>query len=41
MASDVTPASRLRDMLRGGARDLSRIWWWFLILGVLWTWLGM
>jgi uncharacterized membrane protein HdeD (DUF308 family) len=22
-------------------RDLSAVWWWFLTLGVLWTWFGM
>jgi uncharacterized membrane protein HdeD (DUF308 family) len=27
--------------MRTGARELSAVWWWFLILGVLWTWFGM
>jgi uncharacterized membrane protein HdeD (DUF308 family) len=31
----------MRDSLRAGARDLSGIWWWFLLLGILWTLFGM
>jgi uncharacterized membrane protein HdeD (DUF308 family) len=31
----------MRGMLRGGMRDLSGIWWWFLLLGILWTLFGM
>jgi len=31
----------MRETVRTGVRDLSVIWWWFLILGVLWTWFGM
>jgi uncharacterized membrane protein HdeD (DUF308 family) len=41
MTSDTTRPSMLQNALRAGARDLSVIWWWFLILGVLWTWFGM
>jgi len=41
MASDATSSSPMRDTVRAGLRDLSVIWWWFLILGVLWTWFGM
>ncbi len=41
MTSDTTRPSMLQNALRTGARDLSAIWWWFLILGVLWTWFGM
>jgi uncharacterized membrane protein HdeD (DUF308 family) len=24
-----------------GARELSAIWWWFLLVGVLWIWYGL
>src|SRR6266498_345555 len=41
MTSDAPPSTNLRDTMRAGVRDLSAIWWWFLILGVLWTWFGM
>src|SRR6266540_3772971 len=41
MTSDATPSSPLRDTVRAGVRDLRAVWWWFLIMGVLWTWFGM
>ena len=45
MTSDVraTDGQRdiLRTLLRSEVREASRIWWWFLILGILWTGLGM
>jgi len=41
MTSDATPSSPLRDTVRAGVRDLSAVWWWFLILGVVWTLFGM
>lgn len=42
MTSDVTSSrSPLREAMRAGARDVSAVWWWFLVLGVLWTWFGM
>jgi uncharacterized membrane protein HdeD (DUF308 family) len=45
MTSDVraTDGQRniLRTILRSEVREASRIWWWFLILGILWTGLGM
>ena len=31
----------MRDSVRTGVRDLSGIWWWFLLLGILWTLFGM
>lgn len=31
----------LRDDLRRDVREVSRIWWWYLILGVAWTFYGM
>jgi hypothetical protein len=41
MTSDATSSSPLRKAVRAGVQDLSGVWWWFLILGVLWTWFGM
>jgi uncharacterized membrane protein HdeD (DUF308 family) len=41
MASDAPPSGTLRDTVRAGVRDLSAVWWWFLILGVVWTLFGM
>jgi len=41
MTSDAPPSNTLQDAIRTGVRDLSVVWWWFLILGVLWTWFGM
>jgi uncharacterized membrane protein HdeD (DUF308 family) len=40
-ASDSRPFTDLRDTLGRGVRDVSGIWWWFLILGVAWIWYGM
>jgi hypothetical protein len=39
MTSDVSPTS-LRGAVRRGMRELSAIWWWFLIAGVFWTLFG-
>ncbi len=39
MASQATP--RLGDALRVGVQDVARVWWWFLLLGVLWILFGM
>jgi uncharacterized membrane protein HdeD (DUF308 family) len=41
MTSDVKSGDVLRDAVRTGAREASRLWWMFLIAGVLWTWFGM
>jgi uncharacterized membrane protein HdeD (DUF308 family) len=41
MASDATSSTPLRDAMRTGVREASAIWWWFVLLGVLWTWFGM
>ena len=47
MTNDVTPSrstssrSPLREAMRAGGRDVSAMWWWFLLLGVLWIWFGM
>lgn len=31
----------LRGVLRAGARDLSHVWWWYVVAGIAWTALGM
>jgi uncharacterized membrane protein HdeD (DUF308 family) len=41
MTSGAPPSTSLQETLRAGVRDLSVVWWWFLILGVVWTWFGM
>ena len=40
MTSDAMPRG-MRDMLRGQAREISGLWPWFLVLGILWTLFGM
>ena len=35
------PTTQLRNTLRGGVREATGVWWWYLILGILWTWYGM
>lgn len=40
MTRDVTSSTALRDSVRAGVRDMSGIWWWFLLLGILWTLFG-
>jgi len=39
-ASNASPSNAFQDAVRGGVRDLSAVWWWFLSLGVLWTLFG-
>ena len=39
--SNTKPSNQVQDAIRSGVRDLSGVWWWFLALGVLWTWFGM
>jgi uncharacterized membrane protein HdeD (DUF308 family) len=41
MSGEATSSGTLQDTVRARVRDLSAIWWWFLTLGVLWTWFGM
>jgi hypothetical protein len=41
MTRDVTSSRTMWDSVRTGARDLSGIWWWFVLLGILWTAFGM
>jgi len=40
-SSDSLPSTQLGDTLRTGVREMSRIWWWYLILGIAWVWYGM
>ncbi len=39
--TDVRPSDTAGDAARTGARAVSGTWWWFLILGILWTGYGM
>ena len=39
-ASNASPSNAFQDAVRGGVRDLSAVWWWFLSLGVAWTLFG-
>jgi uncharacterized membrane protein HdeD (DUF308 family) len=39
-ASNASPSNPFQDAVRGGVRDLSAVWWWFLGLGVAWTLFG-
>jgi uncharacterized membrane protein HdeD (DUF308 family) len=41
MTSDVRSRDVVRDAARTGVREVTAVWWWFLILGILWTGLGM
>jgi uncharacterized membrane protein HdeD (DUF308 family) len=42
MTSNTTLSrSPLREAMRVGAREISGYWGWFLVLGILWTLLGM
>jgi uncharacterized membrane protein HdeD (DUF308 family) len=41
MTSDVRTRDVVRDAAQTGVREVTAVWWWFLILGVLWTGLGM
>jgi uncharacterized membrane protein HdeD (DUF308 family) len=40
MTSEATPRT-LRGMVRGETRQMSGDWWWYLLLGTLWTLFGM
>ena len=41
MTSDVRRTDEFRDTIRAGVRVVTAVWWWFLVLGILWTGLGM
>jgi uncharacterized membrane protein HdeD (DUF308 family) len=34
------PETDLREIFRTGVRETSRIWWWYLIVGIAWVWYG-
>ena len=40
-SSDSIPSTQLPDTLRTGVWERSRVWWWYLILGIAWVWYGM
>ena len=41
MTSNVKSREALRGMFRAEVRQVSAVWWWFLVLGIVWTGLGM
>ena len=41
MTSDVRTKDVVQDAVRTGVHEATAIWWWFLILGIVWTGLGM
>src|SRR5512135_1391307 len=41
MTSDVRRTEALQDTVRAEVREVSGVWWLLLILGILWTGLGM
>ena len=41
MTSNVKSREALRGMFRADVREVSAVWWWFLVLGIVWTGLGM
>ena len=38
---DERPPGVIPKMFRGQLRGMSEVWWWFLLLGILWTLYGM
>ncbi len=41
MTSDMRTRDPARDAARADVREVTASWWWFLVLGILWTGLGM
>ncbi|GAB1690944.1 HdeD family acid-resistance protein [Krasilnikovia sp. M28-CT-15] len=41
MTSEVRDTDLARNSGQTQVREAPGVWWWFLILGVLWTWFGM
>jgi len=41
VTSNVKSREALRGMFRADVREVSAVWWWFLVLGIVWTGLGM
>jgi uncharacterized membrane protein HdeD (DUF308 family) len=40
-ATGLGASTELRDNLRRSVREVSGVWWWYLILGIAWIWYGM
>jgi uncharacterized membrane protein HdeD (DUF308 family) len=40
-SGDPIPTNDIRDIFRTGVREMSRVWWWYLIAGIAWVWYGM
>jgi uncharacterized membrane protein HdeD (DUF308 family) len=40
-SSESIRSTQVRDTVRTGVREMSRTWWWYLILGIAWVWYGM
>jgi uncharacterized membrane protein HdeD (DUF308 family) len=41
MTSNRRPSDTLQETMRTQVREVSGVWWWYLILGVLWIGFGM
>jgi uncharacterized membrane protein HdeD (DUF308 family) len=41
MVSSAASSGAMGSTPQPGMRSISAVWWWFLLLGVLWTWYGM
>lgn len=41
MTSDTSMRGSMRGATRAAIREVTALWWWFLVLGILWTFLGM
>jgi len=41
VTSNVKSREAFRGMFRSEVREVSAVWWWFLVLGIVWTGLGM
>jgi uncharacterized membrane protein HdeD (DUF308 family) len=41
MVTDAASSGAMGSSAQPAMRDISAGWWWFLVLGVLWTWFGM
>jgi uncharacterized membrane protein HdeD (DUF308 family) len=40
-SSDPIPMTDVRDTFRTGVREMSRTWWWYLIVDIAWVCYGM
>jgi uncharacterized membrane protein HdeD (DUF308 family) len=41
MTSDAASPDTVQAEVRSGARQFAAVWWWFLVIGILWTLFGM